>query len=188
MLRLAPCNAERGSYVQRVNDSHRSTSHDERPTPPTAKQKAAVQRAVKMLLDVLAPERTTTRSPREPVPIEPHRTPNGCVLQAPTAALSVSWFPEGSDIEATGELQVVLWHGVASRRGAAPRPEKAVVVRELNIRPVEDSSGGFIWRTDGGATYDSEGLAAYCLALLKEQMLADDPMGTAQPTTPRRRD
>ncbi|HVE35795.1 MAG TPA: hypothetical protein VNC18_19675 [Gemmatimonadaceae bacterium] len=169
-----------------MDDSHRS--YGDRPTPPTTKQKAAVQRAVKTLLDVLAPERTTTRAPRQPVPIEQHRTPNGCVLQAPTAALSVSWFPEGPDIESIGELQVVLWRGVASRRGVAPRPEGAVVVRELNIRPVESPPDAFIWRTDDGATYDTEGLAAYCLALLKEQMLVDDPTGTAQATTPRRRD
>ena len=169
-----------------MDDSHRQPG--ERATPPTTKQKTAVQRAVKTLLDLLAPERTTTRAPREPVPIEQHRTPNGCVLQAPTAALSVSWFPEGADIEALGELQVVLWHGVASRRGSAPRAEGAVLVREVNVRPVGDASDAFIWRIDNGATYDTDGLAAYCLALLKDQMLADDPTGTAQATTPHRRD
>jgi hypothetical protein len=169
-----------------MNDSHRP--RDERATPPTTKQKAAVQRAVKTLLEALAPERTTTRTPREPVPIERYRTPNGCVLQAPTAALSVSWFAEGTDIEALGELQIVLWRGVASRRGSAPRPEGAVVVRELNVRPVEAPPDAFIWRVGDGTTYDTEGLAAYCMALLEAQMLADDPMGTAQSTAPRRRD
>jgi hypothetical protein len=169
-----------------MDDSHRP--HAERTAPPTTKQKAAVQRAVKTLLDLLAPERTTTRAPRQPVPIEQHRTPNGCVLQAATAALSVSWFPEGADIEALGELQVVLWRGVASRRGSAPRPDGAVVVRELNVRPVGDATGTFIWRMNDGATYDTDGLAAYCLALLKEQMLADDPTGMAKSTTPPRRD
>jgi hypothetical protein len=165
-----------------------SPPYRERNTPVTTKQKAAVQRAVKALLDVLAPERTTTRVPREPARIEQHRTPNGCVLQAPTAALSVSWFPEGSDIEVLGELQIVLWRGVASRRGSAPRPEGAVVVRELNVRPVENPSDALLWRTDDGDTYDTEGLAAFCLALLEEQMLIDDPAGTAQSTTHRRRD
>ena len=171
-----------------MNDSHSPPPRDERATPPTTKQKAAVQRAVKMLLDLLAPERTTTRTPREAVPIERYRTPNGCVLQAPTAALSVSWFAEGTDIEALGELQAVLWRGVASRRGSAPRPEGAVVVRELNVQPVEDPSGAFMWRTGDGTTYDTEGLAAYCLGLLEAQMLVDDPTGTAQSTAPRRRD
>lgn len=169
-----------------MDDSHRPNG--ERNTPPTTKQKAAVQRAVKTLLDVLAPERNTTRTPRQPVRIEEHRTPNGCVLQAPTAALSVSWFPEGAEIEALGELQVVLWRGVASRRGSPPRPEGAVVVRELNVRPIADPSDALIWQIDDGARYDTEGLAAYCLALLKEQMLEDDPTDTAQSTGPRRRD
>ena len=53
----------------------------------------AIQRSVKTLLDLLAPERATSRSERAPVRIEPYRTPSGCVLQAPTAALSVAWFP-----------------------------------------------------------------------------------------------
>lgn len=169
-----------------MDDSHRT--YGDRPTPPTTKQKAAAQRAVKTLLDLLAPERTPTRAPRQPVAIEQHRTPSGCVLQAPTAALSVSWFPEGGEIDSLGELQVVLWSGVASRRGSPPRPEGAVVVRELDIRPVEDASDAFMWRTDDNTTYDTEGLASFCLSLLKEQMLVDDPTGTAQPTSPRRRD
>lgn len=169
-----------------MDEPHRL--HGERTTPPTTKERNAVQRAVTTLLDVLAPERATTRAPREPVPIEQHRTPNGCVLQAATAALSVSWFPDGANLAAIGELQVVLWRGVAFRRGSARRPDGAVVVRELTVRPVEHPSDAFIWRTDDGATHDTEGLAAYCLALLKAQMLADDPTGTAQSTAPRRRD
>lgn len=173
-------------YLQAMSYTYGSPG--ERDTPPTTKQKAAVQRAVKMLLELLAPERTTTRAPREPARIEQHRTPNGCVLQAPTAALSVSWFAEGTDIEALGELQIVLWRGVASRRGSPPRSEAAVVVRELNVRPVEGPSDTFIWRADGGPTYDTEALAAYCLTLLNEQMLADDPTGEAKSTLPRRRD
>lgn len=172
-------------YLQTMDETR--LPYSER-TTPTTKQKAAVQRAVKTLLDVLAPERTTTRIPRQPVPIEQHRTPNGCVLQAPTSALSVSWFAEGAEIEALGELQVVLWRGVASRRGSAPPREGAVVVRELNVRPVDGPTDAVTWRTNDGATFDAEGLAAFCLALLKEQMLVEDPSGTAQPTTPRRRD
>jgi hypothetical protein len=157
-------------------------------TPPTPKERNAVQRAVTMLLDVLAPERATTRAPRAPVPVEQHRTPNGCILQAPTAALSVSWFPDGSSVSAIGELQVVVWHGIASRRGSTPRREGATVVRELTVRPLDHPTDAAIWRMDDGTTYDTEGLAAYCLNLLKEQMLVDDPTGTAQSTAPRRRD
>ena len=71
--------------------------YDARTTPPTAKEKNSVQRSVNSLLDTLAPERTTTRADRAPVPVEQHRTPTGCVLQAPTAALTVRWFADTSN-------------------------------------------------------------------------------------------
>jgi hypothetical protein len=61
-------------------------------------------------------------------------------------------------------------------------------VRELTVRPLDHPTDAAIWRMDDGTTYDTEGLAAYCLNLLKEQMLVDDPTGTAQSTAPRRRD
>ena len=60
-------------------------------------------------------------------------------------------------------------------------------MREWNVLPVEDPSDALIWQIDR-TTYDTEGLAAYCLSLLEEQMLTDDPTGAAQPTAPRRRD
>jgi hypothetical protein len=155
---------------------------------PTAKEKNAVQRAVNGLLNVLAPERATTRADRMPVPIEPHRTPSGCVLQAPTSALSVSWFAEAANDAALGELQVMVWRGVVSRRGAAPRPEGAVVVRQFLVRPVEHPTDECVWRDENGKTFDTDTLASHCLALLNEQIQQDDPSGDAQATTARRRD
>src|SRR5687768_4778909 len=79
-----------------------SPAHMDDSTPPatpwtavrTAKEKNAVQRAVTALLDELAPERVVKRGDRLTLPVEQHRTPSGCVLQAPKAAVSVSWFPE----------------------------------------------------------------------------------------------
>lgn len=139
-------------------------------TPPTAKERNAVQRAVTALLDELAPERVVSRTERITLPVEQHRTPNGCVLQAPTAAVSVSWFPDSDDDSALGELDVVVWRGVVSRRGAPPRREGATIAGELVLRPVEESSGGFVWRSTDGKTYDTDALAAKCLALLEEQM------------------
>lgn len=139
-------------------------------TPPTAKERNAVQRAVTALLDELAPERVVSRTERITLPVEQHRTPNGCVLQAPTAALSVSWFPDADDDAALGELDVVVWRGVVSRRGAPPRREGATIAGELVLRPVESAAGGFVWRSTDGTTYDTDGLAARCLALLEEQM------------------
>ena len=155
----------------------------------TGKERNAVQRSVKKLLDVLAPERTTSRSERAPTHIEPYRTPTGCVLQAPTAAVSVAWFPAAASSSDLGEMHVVLWRGAVTRRGGAAPRESAIAIRELTLRPIELSPDGARWREDGGnAVFDTQGLADHCLALLREQMHADDPTGSALPTTPRRRD
>ena len=54
---------------------------------PSAKAKNAVQRSVTALLDELAPERVLTRGEQLRPPIEQHRTPTGCVLQAAAAAV-----------------------------------------------------------------------------------------------------
>jgi len=157
--------------------------------PTTAKEKNAIQRSVTKLLDLLAPERATSRAERAPVQIEPYRTPSGCVLQAPTAALSVSWFPGAASGSDLGQLQVVLWKGSVTRRGGSVPPNSASVLREWTLRPVELSPVAPRWRDDGdGVVYDIQGLADHCLALLSEQVLADDPTGSAVPTTPRRRD
>jgi hypothetical protein len=147
---------------------------------PTAKQKSAIQRAVTALLDELAPERTVTRAERLPVPVERHRTPSGCVLQAATAAVSVSWFPDATDEAALGELHVVVWRGTVSRRGSPRRPEGATVSGELVLRPIERPSDNCVWRAADGTTYDTAALAARCLALLAEQMAADRPAGAAE--------
>ena len=142
-----------------------------RPVPPTFKEKGALQREVNRLLDALAPERTTTRSDRPPVPIQQHRTPNGCILQAANAALSVSWYAEAADEGRLGELQIVLWRGVVSRRGSAQRPDGAAVVKQQVLFPIERPTDSGIWRGDDGTVYDTDALAAHCLAQLHEQML-----------------
>src|SRR5438309_2230 len=100
---------------------------------PTVKEKNAVQRAVTALLDELAPERVLSRGERIRGPIEQHRTPTGCVLQAAAAALSVSWFAEedANAPGAFGELHVLVWRGVVSRRGATRNPDGAAMVKEL---------------------------------------------------------
>jgi hypothetical protein len=157
--------------------------------PTTAKEKSAVQRSVAKLLDLLAPERTTTRSVRAPVEIERYRKPSGCVLQAPTAALSVSWFPAAASDSDLGQLHVVLWRGSVTRRGGGVPGESASVIRDLTLRPVVLSTDVPGWREDGdGVEYDSQGLADHCLALINEQVRADDPMGSAMPPSARRRD
>ena len=144
-------------------------------TSPTAKEKNAVQRAATALLDELAPERAPQRGDRIRVPVERHRTPTGCVLQAASAALSVSWFADAAVGAALGELRVILWRGIVSRRGAPRRSEGATVVRELVLHPIERPSSGCIWRATDGAEYDTASLAAHCVALLEEQMRGDGP-------------
>jgi hypothetical protein len=137
--------------------------------PPAAKARSAVQRAVTGLLDELAPERPAPRAGRPPVAVEQYRTPNGVVLQAASAAVSVSWFPDTTSEVELGELQVILWRGIVNRRGAAPRKERAEVVREMVLRPYEQAPEDYAWRAADGTTYTSASLSEHCLALLAAQ-------------------
>lgn len=136
---------------------------------PTAKERNALQREVVALLDELAPERVLTRSEPLRLAVEQHRTPTGCVLQAPRAALSVSWFAPGGGETRLGELRIIVWRGVVTRRGAPARRDNATVVRELRFLPVERPTTDRVWRDERGEFYDTSSLAALCLTLLKEQ-------------------
>jgi hypothetical protein len=137
-------------------------------TSPTAKAKNAVERSVTALLDELAPERVLKRDRQLPGPVEQHRTPTGCVLQAAEAAVSVSWFAGAGN--ALGELRVVVWHGTVQRRGA-PRSQKAAkIIEELVLTPIEPPVSGRLWEDADGVKYDTASLAAKSLALLKEQV------------------
>ncbi|HJR65557.1 MAG TPA: hypothetical protein VJ802_03955 [Gemmatimonadaceae bacterium] len=138
---------------------------------PSAKARNAVQRSVTALLDELAPERVLTRGERIRLPVEQHRTPTGCVLQAATAAVSVSWFAEASPDAALGELRVIVWRGTVSRRGS--KRESATMVREVVLHPLERPLEECLWRATDGTEYDTSALAAYCIALLEDQMRAE---------------
>jgi hypothetical protein len=138
-----------------------------RATPPTLKERGAVQRNVDRLLDELAPERALRRGDRPAVLVEAHRTPSGCILQAAAVALSVSWFADATEEATLGELQIVVWSGTVARRGIARPPQNAVVASELALYPVMDSPEGFIWRAKDGRMFDNASLAAHCLALLE---------------------
>ena len=153
------------------NDETLETTGTSWAAPRTAKEKHAVQRAVDQLLDALAPERTLARADRPGVgTIERHRTPTGCVLQAPTAAVSVSWFADAANDATLGELHIVVWRGVVTRRGTAPRPGGATVVGELVVRPAERPSEDALWRAADGTSYDTDALAARCHELLQEEV------------------
>lgn len=137
-------------------------------TSPTAKAKNAVERSVTALLDELAPERVLKRDRQLAGPVEQHRTPTGCVLQAANAAVSVSWFAGAGN--ALGELRIVVWHGTVQRRGA-PRSQKAAkIIEELVLRPIEPPVDDCLWEDADGRKYDTASLAAKSLALLKEQI------------------
>jgi len=124
------------------------------------------------LLDTLAPERATARPSRLITSVQQHRTPNGCILQAAEAALSVTWYAEPADRGRVGELQVVLWRGIVSRRGSAPSLDPAEVVRREVLNPIERPTDDCIWRSDEGTAYDTDSLASHCLALLEGQIRA----------------
>lgn len=140
---------------------------------PSAKEKNAVQRAVTALLDELAPERVLGRGPQLRGPVEQHRTPTGCVLQAATAALSVSWFADAGTDTGLGELHVLVWRGTVSRRGSTQKKDGASMVSELVLHPIERPTTETLWRATNGTEYDTAALAAHCVELLENEIRAD---------------
>jgi len=137
---------------------------------PSSKTRNTIQRAVTALLDELAPERVLKRSEDLRAGVEQHRTPNGCVLQAEKAALSVSWFSGATNSPALGELRVTVWNGIVSRRGSPRRKEGASVVSEMVVHPIEDASDDRVWRASDGVDYNVSDLAAICTRLLDQQV------------------
>jgi hypothetical protein len=142
---------------------------------PSAKEKNAVQRAVTALLDELAPERVLKRGAQLRVPVEQHRTPTGCVLQAATAAVSVSWFVDSGPGAPLGELHIIAWQGTVSRRGSPQRSEAATIINDLVLHPIERPSSDCVWRATTGVEYDTASLVARCIELLEEQMRGERP-------------
>jgi hypothetical protein len=137
---------------------------------PTAKAKSVVQRSVTALLNELAPEPIARRGSAVPARVEQIRLPTGCLLQAQAAALSVSWFPNRSNDASHGQLQVVLWRGIVSQRGATPNRKGATVVTELLLSPIIPVTEECIWEAGDGTQYGSAALAAKCTALLEEEI------------------
>ena len=140
---------------------------------PTIKEKSAVQRSVTQLLDELAPERVVKRVGEVKGPVEQHRTPTGCVLQAADCAVSISWFPDATKDAVLGELHVVVWRGKVTRRGHVGPPRGATVVADLILRPIEPPADDCLWQATDGSRYDTASLAARCLALLEAQIHAE---------------
>ena len=137
---------------------------------PSLKAKSAVQRSVTQLLDELAPERVVKRVGELKGPVEQHRTPTGCVLQAADCAVSVSWFADATKEAVLGELHVLVWRGKVARRGSARPPKGATMVADLILRPIEPPADDCVWQANDGTRYDTASLAARCLALLEAQI------------------
>ena len=137
---------------------------------PTYKSKNAVQRSVTALLDELAPERVLRRIDALPGPVEQHRTPSGCVLQAANCAVSVSWFPEESRAGKLGELHVLVWSGIVARRGSTSAKKGAALQTEYVFYPIEPPADDCLWKATDGTQYDTASLSARCLDLLAEQV------------------
>ena len=134
---------------------------------PTHKERNAVQQEVTRLLDALVPERAAHRIGLRTNEVERYRMPTGCVLQAVTGAVTVSWFPDSAQGAELGELQIVVWSGTVSHPGSSKRTSGAKVVDEMVLRPVEARLGGLEWRATDGASYSTDALAARCATLLE---------------------
>lgn len=136
---------------------------------PSAKERGVVQRAVNTLLDTLAPEQLLTRRERARERVEQHRTPSACILQGPTAAVSVNWYADPAVDGTFGELRVIVWNGIVSRRGVTAK-QGAKLLTEQVLHPVLPGEGECLWEDAAGARISTTELAARCVALLEEQL------------------
>lgn len=150
--------------------TNRSASAPEWGKHSSARTRGVVQKSVTALLDELAPERVPRRIEAMQGPVEQHRKPSGCVLQAATCAVSVSWFVDASATSPLGELHVLVWRGALARRGSSRGAGNATLVTELVLRPIEPPKDDCIWESTEGVRYDTASLAAQCLALLEAQV------------------
>ena len=139
-------------------------------TTPSTKTRNAVQRSVTALLDALAPERLVKRIDTDPGPVQQHRTPSGCVLQAAECAVSVSWFPAATDGSELGELHILVWSGKVARRGAPRNVKNAKLVTELVLRPIDPPVDDFLWREKAGDRYNTPTLATHVLSMLETEI------------------
>ena len=143
-------------------------------TPPTVKERNAVQQEVSRLFELLAPERAAHRVDTKTNEINRHRTPRGCVLQAAAGAVTVSWFPDSAQGADLGELQVVAWRGTVSRPGSSLRTAGAKVEEEMVLRPVDRPTGGMVWRATDGTAFSTDSLVAHCAMLLERWTKGSD--------------
>ncbi|HEY7894234.1 MAG TPA: hypothetical protein VIC24_04990 [Gemmatimonadaceae bacterium] len=144
----------------------------------TPQQRAAARRELERLLDKLVAD----IKHRMPMPgaaamnetpesaLVPYRSPDRCVVQGASGAVSVSWFPAQFTDASLGELQVIEWQGVVAVRGAVRRRESAAasIVRADVYRQVQ-TPDGWGWQpstSDDAPILSTEDLTALCLGPL----------------------
>ncbi len=151
------------------------------PDRPTAAQRTGAQHAVARLFDALAPQKPPARREGPAPAIQRHRSPSGCILQAATRAVTVSWFPASTNDTALGELQLITWKGTVSRPGSARRAaggaavetQETFVLTRGTVGAITGTTGDdWLWRGADGAAYDAQAFAARCHALLEEEAAA----------------
>ena len=167
--------------MSHVNGTATSPALAAWPDRPTAAQRTGAQHAVARLFDALAPQKPPARRDGPAPAIQRHRSPSGCILQAATRAVTVSWFPASTNDTALGELQLVTWRGTVSRPGSArPAAGGAVVDQQETFALLPGTVGAitattrddWFWRAADGTMYDAQAFAARCHALLDEAAAA----------------
>lgn len=160
------------------NDEVSSIGAAEAGSRLTPQQRAAARRELERLLDKLVAD----IKHRIPMPgaaaagetpesaLVPYRSPDRCVVQGASGAVSVSWFPAQFTDVSLGELQVIEWQGVVAVRGAVRRRESAAasIVRADVYRQVQTPEG-WGWQpstSDDAAAVSTDHLTALCLAPL----------------------
>jgi hypothetical protein len=121
------------------------------------------------------------------------RSPKRCVIQVGPVALSITWLPSvGGDI-ATGELLVVVWHGILGPRpdyhfervSSGPPPSAAREVWQRVLHPGVVGADSWRWLEDGQeAAHGQTGaqLAARCVDALRDAFHV--VTGDARPLVP----
>ncbi len=105
--------------------------------------------------------------------VEMRRTPDRCVLQAESLAVTVSWFAPRMGATGAGELQIITWKGTVTMPGTAPRAGAGATkdtIRVLQLPRVEGSKGGWRGEPEGHGKkeklYTSDDLVSLCAKLL----------------------
>jgi len=122
-----------------------------------------------LLMDALAIRYPGPGKHGTPTGIELRRTPDRCVIQAESVAVSVSWFAPRLGDSTAGELQIISWTGKVTMPGAPTRPGQVATMDTARIfHLMRAGAGKWCWHGEGrnGPVYSSEDLVALCTKLL----------------------